>query len=31
MTGSYLLYIELYYNGLMTDWGLYKPLAYDMR
>ena len=22
MTGSYLLNIELHYNGLMTDWGL---------
>ena len=22
MTGSYLLYNELHYNGLMTDWGL---------
>ena len=21
MIGSYLLYIELHYNGLMTDWG----------
>ena len=22
MAGSYLLYNELHYNGLMTDWGL---------
>ena len=22
MTGSYLLYNNLHYNGLMTDWGL---------
>ena len=22
MTGSHLLYSELHYNGLMTDWGL---------
>ena len=22
MTGSYLFNYELYYNGLMTDWGL---------
>ena len=24
MTGSYLFNYELYYNGLMTDWGLCK-------
>jgi len=22
---------RMHYNGLMTDWGVYKPLAYDMR
>ena len=26
MTGSYLLYNELHYNGLMTDWGLYLDI-----
>ena len=39
MTGSYLLYIELHYNGLMTDWGYTnlllmicdKPLSFFSR
>ena len=26
MTGSYLLYNQLHYNGLMTDWGLCNTL-----
>ena len=26
MTGSYLLYNELHYNGLMTDWGFIPSL-----
>ena len=29
MTGSYLLYNELHYNGLMTDWGL-SPSLYHL-
>ena len=27
----YLLYIELHYNGLMTDWGLYIGLAFAVK
>ena len=26
MAGSYLLYNELHYNGLMTDWRLCKEM-----
>ena len=28
MSGSYLLYNELHYNGLMTDWGLSCRLSF---